>query len=179
MWLFIGQSLWFILPAGLANIASSLSRYLPLPQWPVDAGKTWRGRRIFGDHKTWRGMIVGTVTGLATFWLQQYLYQFDFFSTISLTDYSSEPWIFGLLLGAGSVMGDLIKSYFKRRVNIAPGQPWLPFDQIDFVVGALAAVSIVFFPGWGIVIFLLIFGFVLHIAFNLLGYILKLQKNKL
>ena len=34
--------------------------------------------------------------------------------------------------------GDAVKSSFKRRVGIAPGQPWFPADQLDFIVGAMA-----------------------------------------
>jgi hypothetical protein len=32
---------------------------------------------------------------------------------------------------------DSVKSFVKRRVGIAPGAPWIPFDQLDFVIGAL------------------------------------------
>jgi CDP-2,3-bis-(O-geranylgeranyl)-sn-glycerol synthase len=33
--------------------------------------------------------------------------------------------------------GDSAKSFVKRRVGIAPGQSWVPFYQLDFVIGAL------------------------------------------
>jgi CDP-2,3-bis-(O-geranylgeranyl)-sn-glycerol synthase len=29
----------------------------------------------------------------------------------------------------------------KRRVGIAPGKPWIPWDQLDFVLGALSLVA--------------------------------------
>lgn len=179
MWLLIGQSIWFILPAGIANLAASLSRFIPLLGYSVDFGATWKGKRIFGDHKTWRGIIFGTIFGTLTFFLQQYLYRFDFFESLSRFDYPATTWILGLLLGAGAVWGDSFRSFFKRRMNRAPGTPWIPFDQIDYTIGAIAAASIVYFPGWGFVTFTVCFGFGLHILFNLLGYALKLQKNKL
>lgn len=34
-------------------------------------------------------------------------------------------------------MCDSVKSFVKRRVGIAPGEPGIPFDQLDFVIGAL------------------------------------------
>lgn len=179
MLLFIGQALWFILPAGIANICASLSRYVPILNYPVDFGKSWRGKRIFGDHKTWRGIILGILFGLLTFWLQQYLYQFDFFENLSLTDYSQQTWVFGFLLSSGAVWGDVARSFFKRRVNIAPGKSWFPFDQIDYTIGALVAISFVYFPGWGLSLLIIGFGLLLHILFNLIGYVLKLQRNKL
>jgi CDP-2,3-bis-(O-geranylgeranyl)-sn-glycerol synthase len=43
----------------------------------------------------------------------------------------------GFLLGLGAMAGDAAKSFFKRRLGIAPGHPWIPFDQIDFQIGAL------------------------------------------
>jgi CDP-2,3-bis-(O-geranylgeranyl)-sn-glycerol synthase len=37
--------------------------------------------------------------------------------------------------------GDSVKSFVKRRIGIAPGKPWIPWDQLDFVLGALALVG--------------------------------------
>jgi hypothetical protein len=47
----------------------------------------------------------------------------------------------GLRFGFGAVAGDAAKSFFKRRLAIAPGSPWIPFDQLDFAVGALVLVG--------------------------------------
>jgi CDP-2,3-bis-(O-geranylgeranyl)-sn-glycerol synthase len=179
MWLFIGRAFWFILPAGIANITASLSRYIPWLNYPVDFGRHYRGKRLFGDHKTWRGIVFGTLVGLLFFWLQQCLYKFGFFQEISLFDYSQADWLTGFLLASGAVWGDVVKSFFKRQVNIAPGRPWIPFDQVDYTLGAIILTSLIYFPGWGTAVFIVIFGFVLHILFNLIGYVLRLQRNKL
>ncbi len=37
--------------------------------------------------------------------------------------------------------GDAAKSFVKRRLGIAPGKPWIPWDQVDFVLGALILVG--------------------------------------
>lgn len=179
MWHFIGQAIWFILPAGLANMAASLSRFLPVSNYPVDGGRYWRGQRIFGANKTWRGLISGALVGQLVYTAQLYLFRFDFFHNLSLFDYQTHLFYFGALLGLGALLGDLVKSFFKRGVNIPAGRSWLPFDQIDYTIGALALGSLVYFPGWPIAVFLLIFGFGLHILFNLLGFVLRLQKNEL
>ena len=179
MWLFVAQAFWFILPAGIANITASLSRYVSWFNYPVDFGRSWRGKRIFGDHKTWRGILFGTLAGLLFFWLQQFLDRFGFFHNLSLFDYPRTSWFVGLLLASGAVWGDVVKSFFKRRVNIEPGRPWIPFDQVDYTVGALFLTSLVYFPGWAVVTFIVVFGFILHILFNLIGYVLRLQRNKL
>jgi len=179
MWLFIGQLIWLMLPAGIANLGASMSRYIPVLNYPVDFSKTWRGKRIFGAHKTWRGVIFGTLFGILTFLLQQYLYQFAFAKDLSLVNYDQQTWIFGLLLASGAVWGDIVKSFFKRQINRAPGESWIPFDQIDYAVGSLMVISFVYFPGWLTSIAIIIFGFIFHIIFNISGYLLKLQKNRL
>ena len=179
MWLFIGQALWFILPAGLANIAASLSRFLPVPSTPIDGNRLWRQKPIFGAHKTWRGLICGALIGQAVYTVQIYLYRFDFFRSISMLDYTKHLFILGLLLGLGALVGDLVKSFFKRRANIPPGHTWLPFDQVDYTIGAIIFGSCIFFPGWPKSIFIVVFGFVLHILFNFCAFVLGLQKNEL
>lgn len=160
-------------------MAASMSRFVPFLQYPVDSGLTWHGKRIFGSHKTWRGLLFGIIFGILWFWLQQFLYRFDFFKDISLVDYSELNWTLGLALGLGAVLGDLFRSFFKRRLNIAPGMPWIPFDQIDYVAGAIIIASLVYFPGWDVSLAAIGLGFVLHILVNVFAYLIRLQKNKL
>ncbi len=180
MWLFVGQVIWFFFPAGAANMAASLSRYVPFGNVPIDGGKSWRGVRIFGDHKTWRGVIVGVLGGTLFWFFQAWLYrEFSWAVGISTIDYLTESWTIGLLLSIGAVLGDLVKSFFKRRLNRAPGQPWIPFDQMDYVLGAAVFVSIMYYPGWEYILTAIGLGVFFHVFVNLIAYTLHLQKNKL
>jgi CDP-2,3-bis-(O-geranylgeranyl)-sn-glycerol synthase len=45
------------------------------------------------------------------------------------------PLLFSLCCGA--LLGDVIESFFKRRIGKDRGQDWIPFDQLDFLIGAL------------------------------------------
>ena len=55
------QALWIILPAYVANASALLIG----GGTPIDFGKKWKdGRRIFGDGKTWRGLISGAFLGM-------------------------------------------------------------------------------------------------------------------
>src|SRR6185369_16468061 len=66
--------LWFFLPAALANMAPIFAAHtaaLKKFDTPMDFGRTFRGRRILGDHKTWRGLVSGIVAATALLWLQQ------------------------------------------------------------------------------------------------------------
>jgi CDP-2,3-bis-(O-geranylgeranyl)-sn-glycerol synthase len=140
---------------GIANMAPVI-----LPgRRPIDFGKTWRGKRIFGKNKTWGGFIGGTVLGTITGFFLGNVY-------------------LGLAVSAGALLGDIFESFIKRRVGIPSGQQWLVFDQIDFVIGALILGSFVQPIAIKPMIILLIGMPILHPVANYLGYLLKLKKNK-
>ena len=68
--------------------------------WPVDSGfKLTDGRSLFGDTKTWRGLVAAAgMTGAAAILL------------------GTEPWI-GILFGGLAMTGDLLSSFIKRRLG--------------------------------------------------------------
>jgi len=134
-WVFvILHSLYYISPAYIANGFAVFGGGKP-----IDCGRKWRGKRILGDGKTWKGLLIGTIAGsiVGLFWFyvsqsgplnQSYYELFDF----RITD----PF-FGFYLGFGALFGDIVKSFLKRRLGIKRGAPWFGFDQLDLVVGAL------------------------------------------
>lgn len=176
-------ALWFFAPAGLANIAPVLTNNIPKLKdfnYPLDGGKTYRGKRIFGDHKTVRGLLSGMFVGFLTGLVQMTLYSHSsFVRELSLPlDYSNPKYlIMGASMGLGALFGDAIKSFFKRQINIQPGSNWVPFDQIDFILGGIlfslpfAQLSL---KTYMLIIVLMT---LLHPLINLLGWILHL-KNK-
>ncbi|MFA5128657.1 MAG: CDP-2,3-bis-(O-geranylgeranyl)-sn-glycerol synthase [Patescibacteria group bacterium] len=176
------QSLYFMLPAYIANMAPVFAKKLGVLKFfskPIDGGRTFRGKPIFGTHKTWRGFVVGVVAAIAIVWLQYFLYSIPIFQKISLLDYLKiNPWLFGFLMGFGALFGDLVKSFFKRRVNFAPGTPWFPFDQIDFVLGVLIFVAPVYFPSSLVLLIILIVSPILHIATNNIGFFLRIKDTR-
>lgn len=142
-------ALWYFLPAGLANAAPVFANKIPLLQklgMPIDAGKSFRGKRIFGDHKTVRGFVAGVLVGSITGLLQYFVYsQLGWVQNFSLIVYTSvgQSLLLGALLGFGALFGDAIKSFFKRQFGVASGKSWFPFDQIDYIVGGLLFGSII------------------------------------
>lgn len=162
----------FFLPAGVANMSPVLVNKIPyINQWhtPIDFGKSFRGKRIFGDNKTWRGLIIGSLMGGITAVLVSKLNA----NTVG----TLAPFWTGFALGAGALLGDAIESFFKRLRGVKPGQPWFPFDQIDYIIGGLLAVYI-FMPLqlWVVItIFIVYFG--LHLAVAYLAYLLGLKKT--
>tara|TARA_Y100000310_G_scaffold332967_1_gene409566 strand:- start:627 stop:1097 length:471 start_codon:yes stop_codon:yes gene_type:complete len=110
---------------------------IPLLNSPVDFGKKFKGKPIFGKNKTWRGIIIAPFMGLLIFFLQQQLYGVELFRNLSLIEYSHFSIWFGFVMGLGAILGDLVKSYFKRQEGIKSGKSWPIYDQIDFVAGGL------------------------------------------
>jgi CDP-2,3-bis-(O-geranylgeranyl)-sn-glycerol synthase len=131
------QVLYFFVPAYLANMAPVLvqGRFVVLAR-PIDGGRTFRGRRILGDHKTWRGLLAGIVVGVLVYEAQRLAHAAGLLPSLALLDYGAHPVVPGLLLGVGTGVGDALKSFFKRRIDIAPGASWPVFDQLDFLAGA-------------------------------------------
>ena len=141
------QTLYFFVPAYVANMSPVLVRdTVPLLAAPIDGGRTFRGVRVLGDHKTWRGLVAGTVAGILVFQVQLALWDAGVLRRFALVDYASLGPLPGLLMGLGAGVGDAMKSFFKRQLGIAPGASWLGFDQLDFMAGAYALVALVYAP---------------------------------
>ena len=146
MWILAAllHSIYYISPGYCANAFAVFGGGTPL-----DFGRSFRGARILGDGKTWRGLFVGMLAGLlfGLMWFflsssgplsQTYYGVFDF--------KIADP-LFGLYLGAGALIGDIVASFFKRRLGLARGAPLWGVDQLDLVFGALLF-AYAFAPTW-------------------------------
>lgn len=163
------------------------SDFLSKTQLPVDAGKKFLGRRLFGQSKTWRGILLGAIGGafisIALLLLLTFLSAHNYGRTWKdLILYFSS----GALIGFGAMVGDLVKSFFKRRIGIDSGKPWPIFDQLDFVLGAwLFWLPFLFLtqikepqtlPLWEFVIISTLVTLPIHFLSNVLAYKIGLKK---
>ncbi len=172
MWL---EAIWLFLPAGIANMAPVLVNKVPLiNRWnaPMDFGVKWRGVRIFGPHKTWRGLVSGVVFA-SVFAAAQYAV------TDSLVASFSGAVLLGGLLGFGALVGDAAASFFKRQRNIPSGKAWIPFDQTDYIVGGLVfsypLLTDIVSPAFVLVVLITYTG--LHFLVSYIGYRLGLKQR--
>lgn len=211
-WQSILHALWIFLPAYVANMAPVLVAKV-IPGWkaPIDGGRVGKdGQRILGSGKTWRGLVGGTVLGAATAGLVAWgafhwglmagwdygAYAFDPASPLGERGQDaklqeSHPVaivLFGAVVGFMALVGDAVKSYFKRRTGRDRGRPWVPFDQLDFVVFGLAGfvlasplladgwVKAALLDDWLILATLVVLTPLLHFLVNVLGWLLKLKE---
>lgn len=173
---YIAQIFWLFFPAGLANMAPVLFKWIPFDT-PIDFDKTWRGKVIFGPHKTYRGFIVGILSAIAFLYLQKVLALS--MPNFVMIDYNTvNLWLLGFLMGFGALFGDLLSSFFKRQVGIAPGKAWVPVDQIDWSITAIALTALYISISWKDAITAFVLSFIFHPICNYLAYVLRIKKNK-
>jgi len=194
MWTFIEESFWLstkvlwlavpvMLAAGIHILVIRLNCLHHLKS-PIDFRLTLRGRRLFGDNKTWRGAVVMVSASSAGMALQQVVRV----RTLELFDYGSlHAWLWGAALGLGFVLAELPNSFLKRRFDVPPGHQasgrayWLftTLDQLDSVIGCLAALALVWVPSWQVILVTLVLCSLVHVAFNLVFVGLGLKRRAL
>lgn len=185
------SALWLAAPiiaAGLLHIFAIRLNLLPsLAAWPLDAGVTVRGHRLFGDNKTVRGaalmLLFTTLCAVAQAWLMRH---FAWAQTLTLPGVSAiSPILWGALLGAGYILGELPNSLIKRQFDIAPGaagRGWLGpvfwvADQTDSLVGTIIAMSCVWTPPLATVAALIIVTLTVHPLVALVMVVLGLKNR--
>jgi len=133
---------------------------------PLDRGRNFLdGERILGAHKTVRGLFAGIIAG----------------SVIGLAESSVDsrlPPLGGFMIALGTVLGDLLGAFFKRRIRIRPGSPLPIVDQLDFVFGGLLLGQLVFPLGlWSILIVVLLTP-PIHLGTNYGAYLLGIKRTR-
>jgi len=90
--------------------------------WPIDLGRTFfDGQPVLGKSKTFRGVAVAVAVSACAAPLMGF------------------SWRVGAAVAAASMAGDLVSSFTKRRLNMAPSSMALGLDQIpEALFGAVA-----------------------------------------
>jgi len=140
---------------------------------PMDMGvKFYDSRRVLGKGKTWTGFFVGIATG--TFigyvtWMTGLLRVYPNIETHMLAAF---------LLATGTMVGDVIGSFIKRRLSIRSGRSFVLLDQLSFMVMALVFVLPIMpqiIDPVNLVALLILTPFV-HYSANVIAFKLKLKK---
>jgi CDP-2,3-bis-(O-geranylgeranyl)-sn-glycerol synthase len=107
--------------AGRAFLLISVANVVPwaagrtMRRWtaPLDCGVRWRdGERLLGEHKTWRGFLLGTL------------------ACALVAALVGPGFAAGAGVGALSLTGDALSSALKRRLRLAPGTEMAALDQL-------------------------------------------------
>ncbi|HZK78618.1 MAG TPA: CDP-archaeol synthase [Gemmatimonadaceae bacterium] len=158
----VTELLYLMLPAYLANMTPPFIRFWH--GWNRPISERW-----LGSHKTVAGAVAGICVAFIAAFAQSRVHWQG-----SILDYDRWPLI-GLLLGTGAIGGDIVKSFFKRRMKIAPGGRWIPADQLDFGIGALILISSMAHLSWLDAVTILAITFVGDIIVNQLAFRLHIR----
>ncbi|NOR59487.1 MAG: CDP-2,3-bis-(O-geranylgeranyl)-sn-glycerol synthase [Methanosarcinales archaeon] len=185
----LAASIWLMLPAYIANPMAAVFG----GGTPIDLGKYFPdGRRILGNGKTIRGLVAGTACGIVIGLIQIGLAPRLMASGVldnwpmfyaALGAYSLSTLSIVFLMAFGSLLGDSGESFIKRRLDLERGAMFPVADQLDFVLGAWVLTYIfaahwfnTYFSFW-IIVTVLVATPLLHLAANILGYLIKVKKE--
>lgn len=170
-------AIWVMLPAYIPNNVAVLVGGGP----PIDGGRTWRGARLLGDGKTWRGTVGGVAAGVI-FALGLNALNGTAGAAVGVDFPAFSPGIV-VAFPVGALLGDIVASFLKRRTGRARGTMFPVVDQLDFVVLALL-LGVLLDPAWMARVFTpLLLGVVivitplLHVGTNVIAYVLDLKRE--
>ncbi len=144
---------------------------------PLDGGRSFRGKRIFGDNKTPRGFIVMVPAAALAFAGLHHL-----LATLHPT-WTDGIWpltgfqffALGGLASFGFMLGEMPNSFLKRQLSVPPGcaprsrlARLVCFfgDRLDSIVGMLVVMSFVVPTPWKMWLFVLLIGPGIHLLFS-------------
>jgi hypothetical protein len=172
--------------AGIAHalwLRSDVSRRLHAP---IDFRRTFRGRRILGPNKMWRGFVVMPPACAIAFWLAGSLRPgFPAWLASGMWELAPMQYaVLGLACGLAFMLAELPNSFIKRQLDVAPGmaprEPGLAavfflLDRLDSVLGVLIVLTVLMPVSAETWAWVLLFGPGMHWLFSVWLYRLKIK----
>jgi CDP-2,3-bis-(O-geranylgeranyl)-sn-glycerol synthase len=127
---------------------------------PVDFG--WRmkdGQPLFGSSKTYRGITAAILMAIIASLLLGF------------------SWKVGLLIGVWAMLGDLLSSFVKRRLGMAPSSMAIGVDQIPESLFPLMAVSSALDLEWWQIAYLVVLFIVIELGLSRILYKIKIRNR--
>lgn len=160
------------------NLLASLAR-------PLDFGATFRGTRVFGANKTWRGVLLMSTVSVVVVFAQSELYAVEPLREISVLDYSQVSWVaLGLALGLSYSLAELPNSFVKRRLGIPPGGVsrgraigQYVIDQADSAIGGTLVLALFLWGDWAALAIVFVVGFSLHVIMDQLFFLFAVKQR--
>jgi len=155
------HELIILLLLGIANgapiIASNLFR--DRFSMPLDAGYQFMGKPLFGHSKTLRGILSALIlTSLVAVLL-------------------GLPAHVGANIALLDMIGDLISSFIKRRLNRPVSSMFLGLDQIPESLLPLLYYKYAYSQDWNLVFLVLVVFLILELLLSKILFVLKIRKH--
>jgi len=174
-----------LLAAGVVHAPVIKLDLLPALARPLDLGRTYRGKPLFGANKTWRGPLVMAAVAVAVVFAQSKLYSLEPFRGISLVDYSETSWlVLGLALGLSYSLSELPNSFVKRQLGIPAGgvtrrRALVQYvvDQADSAIGGTLVLALFLGAQLGTLLLVFAVGFLLHVVMDQLFFLFAVKRH--
>jgi len=129
----------------------------------MDFNKKLNKHRILGDGKTWEGFIIGVACGTIVGII------LSFFTEITV--------FLGFIIAVSALIGDLIGSFIKRRLDLGRGGKAPLLDQLDFMIFVIVFTYVLIDYTLIMVGFMLILTYLLHRATSIIGYKMNIKRE--
>ena len=170
---FVIKEVIYFLPALISNATPVVIAKFIRNRHPIDGGRVFIDKRpILGSSKTIEGFISGVLSGLLIGIVYAGLFNNKFFI------------LYGFTMGLGSMIGDVINSFIKRRLGLRSGEPFIPMDQLSFILVAFVLTKLLGIDricglyltvtDLAAIVFITL---ILHPLTNLIAYFLGLKKE--
>lgn len=152
---------------------------------PVDGGATFRGARVFGDGKTWRGVVVAVVGCVAAVAIQKRVVG-ERVGDAAVVDYAQvNEFLIGAAMGLGATLGELPNSFVKRRLGIAAGKQtrgplaavFYVWDQVDLLTTTWPLLAFWVRPSLPLVAGSVVVAMSVHPAVSWVGWAIGARKS--
>lgn len=139
--------------AGIAHVLWLSTGATKILAQPLDFGATFRGKRILGDNKTFRGLALMPLAAGASFWFLG-SFRETLPSWLEAGLWPFEPaWYAktGLICGLAFMLAELPNSFVKRQLGITPGSQakgritsrvFFVIDRMDSIAGVIVALGL-------------------------------------
>jgi len=150
---------------------------------PIDFGKLVHGHRLFGDSKTYRGVVLMLLFSIVGVYLLQFLCQtFEEVKALNILYFDQFPgYFYGMLYGLGFTMAELPNSFFKRRKGVPEGKTGnvlnVLIDQMDSFAGCLLLIFPFSDITWDFALYGILIYMGLHLMLNFSLYVVGVRKN--
>jgi hypothetical protein len=184
----VAQAAYLFAPLLVASLLSAIVLKLDLLRFlkhPIDGGRSWRGRRLFGDNKTWRGVVVAVLGCIAGVAVQRYVIGAQV-GAIAVVRYEElDVILFGAAMGGGAMLGELPNSFAKRQLGISPGKTttgpqaigFYVWDQVDLLTGAWPLLACWISPRVEVVLASFALVVIIHPTISVVGYVIGARKS--
>ncbi len=169
------RTLYFLISPYAANAFPPLVK----GKHPIDFGKNFiDGRRLFGDGKTWEGLIAGvifgTICGSVAWAFYPVLNEIARSYNFSLPLITPEK---AFLLAFAALLGDIAGSFIKRRLGLERGAPAPLLDQLDFLFPSLLIACFLIKITLGMIFWSVVLTLIMHRIANIVGYLIRVKRE--